>query len=313
MKTEYKDLVVSILLIVVFSGGAVAIKILVPPANPNLSTSLFGLMIAGFGATIVWAMKRFSDRSVAESQLRATQLGELIVDSSERINLDFRTQLMPKTRNIPDHHLRNIAQTVLTQCKSVMTQIVEKQRELKPVEDALAEWIVHVKAVKPPRFSEIIAVCGSKDFRSSNVKKYYEANYEAAGALDSKRILAVGNEPFVTVRRIFILPQKGKDFPDGEPEVIRDHMARMPNVKPGIIEWEACDGILRELQIPERYGFAILGDSVGVHWGFHSATKAMLLNGHVAVAVFRHIFENLWVLATTNKVEIERRLQEHGT
>jgi hypothetical protein len=115
------------------------------------------------------------------------------------------------------------------------------------------------------------------------------------------------SERGVKVKRVFI-QERNKKFSPGEKKILREHISGdYPNVE-GRVVFAADLHYLDDYHIPSGFGFAILGDSVIVHWGLdrRKAEAGRILEDPWFVDIHRDIFIRLWTRVAKGKTDQEK-------
>ncbi|HEX9670510.1 MAG TPA: hypothetical protein VGC93_13640 [Thermoanaerobaculia bacterium] len=204
-------------------------------------------------------------------------------------------------RGVTEPYLLYLRDQMQQRVRRPLSQLADESRSLKSVSDCTTELREVIDGLHE-RVREILAVCGQKAWDDPDVQAYYEANYRKA-------------EQGIKIKRIFI-QEPGKRFSPAEKTVLRDHLdARRENVEARVIFAEDFHH-LTHYRFPPGFGFAILGGTVIVHWGFgtNTAEAGRRFEDPWFVDEHRRIHSRLWSLAkgaTDNeKARIAREILE---
>lgn len=253
---------------IVFLGGIV---LLIVEAGVDLPFvgSVSVLLTLAF-TSLGWALAQ--QRRKLEQRLQA---------ESRSIRKFLQSDLAKIGSELDSPYLQYLRDQLIERARRPLLQLVDEGRGLVTVEQCTEELIEAIRTISEDRHTEILAICGQKAWAHPDVQAYYEANYERAK--DGK----------VQVKRIFI-QEPGRPFSAGERAILQDHLER-PNVEARVIFTEDV-GRLKTYCFPAGFGFAILGDSVVVHWGFDEggSEAGRRFRDPWFTRFHQQIFWNLW-------------------
>src|SRR5919205_2277162 len=203
-----------------------------------------GLLVSLVAFSLGWAVK--------ESQAKLSD--ELRESGSE-----LRGALIGLASGRREPYLTYLWGSLVAQTQKTLAQLDDRSRSLRSVEDCTATLVRLIEGMDTSRHTEILAMCGQKDWDSPEVSRYYNTNYEKARG-------------GVRVRRIF-LQEPGKKFQPGERRVLHEHIDGTHVNVEGRVLFKDKLSYLEQYHVPRGFGFAILGDAVVVHWGLGAGKK----------------------------------------
>lgn len=260
--------------VIAFSGGLLILFLEAVLRWRNVAVPVIGpvsLLLSLLAFSLGWTLERHR-RSIEER----------IKEESSGLERRLQVDLARIGIEVVEPYLLYLRDQMLMRVRRPLLQLVEKGRSLTTVHDCTAELIQAIRALDERVCHEVLAICGQKAWDDPDVKDYYEANYEKA-RLGMK------------VKRIF-LQESSKIFSEGEKAVLRVHLSEEhPNVEARVIFVEDLHH-LDEYRLPPGFGFAILGDTVIVHWGLLKNTPeaGRRFKDPWFVEEHRRVFWRLW-------------------
>ena len=104
----WKELRIALGILIVFNGGGVAIRLLIPKMPPGAQGALYGLMIAGSVSILTRIIKKERDLVIAATQGASDRVIREIERARDRIITESRSGLWRIAEGITDRHLRSV-------------------------------------------------------------------------------------------------------------------------------------------------------------------------------------------------------------
>ena len=172
---------------------------------------------------------------------------------------DISLRICQDAAQIREPFFRWLSHKFLGRMHQPLFQLVDPSRSLETVMECTDALIECIKKIDAGSSTEIRAVCGQKAWNSQHVRAYYRENYAKA-------------KQGTRVKRIF-LQEPDKQFTDGEKRVLHEHLSGKNKNVEGKVVFEEDLHFLNIYNLPRGFGFAVLGDTVIVHWGLDEITR----------------------------------------
>ena len=218
---------------------------------------------------------------------------------SEQIRKELESDFRKITSQISQPYFAYLRDDLLGQTEQALNQLVGKGRKILTVEACTEQLVLLINNLDREQ-QEILAVCGQKRWGSPEVTEYYKKNYEKSVS-------------GVKIRRVFLQEEDKEGFEEGEQKVLREHLSpKYPNVEARVVYAKDLKKHFGEYKFPKGFGFAILGNTVLVHWGLgkNLPEAGRKLDNPYFVQKHRQIFNRLWAIGKGESKKEIQQIQE---